>query len=198
MCQNRFAFFQGGVRFAGSPNRNLLCEHRRYLLDRYQLCISLRAVVELLRQLFYLIKFITLFRFFHADLSQRAASVKSTAPVFAATAFRVMDYFLLDPAVKDSAPPSKICNGPRFGILCFKVKFRFVGHLILPSVETCRTTVNIWQGNRFKQSVGNGVKMLFLACGVIMASEFGLLSVHTLRCAVSMVLLMALQRSWHR
>lgn len=143
-------------------------------------------------------EFVTFFRFYNADLGQGAASIESAASLFAAAAILVMDCCLLAPAVKDSAPPSKICNGPRFGILCFKVKFRFVGHLILPSVETCRTTVNIWQGNRFKQSVGNGVKMLFLACGVIMASEFGLLSVHTLRCAVSMVLLMALQRSWHR
>jgi hypothetical protein len=81
-------------------------------------------------------KFVTFFRFHNADLGQGAASVKSAAPFFSAAAIRVMDGYLLAPAVKDSAPPSEICNDPDLGILCLKVSFfRFVGHFIPLSVE---------------------------------------------------------------
>ncbi len=85
--------------------------------------MSLNTVIGLFRQWFYLIKFVTFFRFNISVLSQHTSSIESTAPVFAATPLRVLDFIKLASAIQYPAPSSEVCNdlGPDW--ICFIICF---------------------------------------------------------------------------
>ena len=88
-----------------------------------RLCMSHNTVIGLFRQLFYLIKFVTFFRFNGFILSQHTSSIESAAPVSAATPLRVMDFINLASAVQYPAPSSEVCNDLGSDRICFIICF---------------------------------------------------------------------------